>query len=313
MQYSTRDGAGDAAMTEFGRKAQEFLDYLGKQRGYSPLTVGAYRTDLDQFGTFVAAKNLGLALEKIMTKRVLRTYIFQLSEQGLKPRSLARKVATFKSFSRYCVRTGALQINPTRTLAVPKLDKPLPAFLTKTQAAGLERVAQAGAADTRDRGIIELFYGSGIRLSELHGLNADAIDRRQLTMRVLGKGRKERVVPVTPQALACIDSYHRQRKGSSAQGEAMFTSETGERLSRRQIQRIVHREMSHVCDLRKKSPHVLRHSFATHIMDGGADIRAVKELLGHASLSTTQIYTHVSKEKLLAVYRQAHPRSGKAE
>lgn len=285
-----------------------FLAYAGKQRGYSSHTVKAYGSDLAQFRIWATTRRPGVSFDLLMTRQNLRAFIYAQSSRSLKPRTLARKIATFKSFCRYCMRRKVLADNPAKTLVSPRLDKPLPSFLTRAQADALEGVPdKTCGTHLRDRAIIELFYGSGIRLAELHGLDGNALDRRGLTVRVLGKGRKERIVPLTPQAVACIDDYLRHRR---VQSGVLFTTSEGERLSRRQIQRIVNRELSRVSTQKKKSPHVLRHSFATHVMDGGADIRAVKELLGHASLATTQIYTHVSKERLLAAYRQAHPRSG---
>lgn len=296
--------------------AQQFLDYLARERAYSEHTVAAYRRDLTQFAAYVQ-EHLGTSdLEACLAKTPLRGYLYALGRQGMKPRTLARKVATFKSFAKYCVRRGFVTTNPARLLVTPRLDKPLPSFLTERQTADLDdrtNNTDSSVNSLRDRAIVELFYGTGMRLAELHSLDADIIDRRNLTVRVIGKGRKERVVPVTPQAVEAIRDYHKARRGTPAAGTALFTNDKGERLSRRTIQRVVKKALELVTQQKKKSPHVLRHTFATHMLDGGADIRAIKELLGHASLSTTQVYTHVSKEHLLSVYRQAHPRSGKSE
>jgi integrase/recombinase XerC len=292
--------------------AARFIDYIRKEKGYSEHTAGAYRSDLEQFSAFIKQQHDGLSLDKTMSKAVLREYIFHLRSQGLKPRSMARKSATLKSFAKYCIRAKLISVNNAKMLATPKLDQPLPSFLTEDQAGRLEHPASDVVEDLRNQAIVELLYGSGIRLSELHALNAGTIDTRQMTLRVLGKGRKERIVPVTPQAIEAIRAYHARRRSAGIDGEALFTNGKGERLSRRQIERVVERLLSEVSQLKKRSPHVLRHSFATHLLDGGADIRAVKELLGHASLSTTQVYTHLSKEHLLKVYRQAHPRAGGA-
>jgi len=284
----------------------EFLDYIEKEKGYSAHTAGSYRTDLLQFSAF-AEQHLGSSPPlSALSRGVLRSFISAQAQLRLRPRSLARKVAALKSFWKYCVRRKLVPVNPAKTLASPKLDRLLPSFLTRSQADRLEQPPGSGFDVPRDEAIVELFYGSGLRLSELYGLDTDALDRKQMTVRVLGKGRKERIVPVTPQALAAVDRYV---GGRAHDTPALFTNEKGVRLSRRQIERIVAACLAQVSQLKKKSPHVLRHSFATHLMDGGADIRAVKELLGHASLSTTQVYTHVSKERLRSVYRQAHPRA----
>jgi integrase/recombinase XerC len=296
--------------TTLSNAASQFLDYLRKERAYSAHTVAAYRRDLEQYRAY-ALDNLGTEeLSAVMTKGPLRTFLYSLAQSGLAVRSVARKVATLKSFAKYCVRRELLHTNAARLLVTPKLDKPLPAVLTETQAADMEHSSKNGKIEgLRNRAIVELFYGSGIRLSELHALNRDYIDARQMCVRVLGKGRKERVVPVTRHAVDAIRNYHASRRTTTANGEALFTNRRGQRLSMRQIQRIVDGTLRTVTAQRKRSPHVLRHTFATHMLDHGADIRAIKELLGHASLGTTQVYTHVSKESLLRAYRQAHPRA----
>ena len=301
-------------MNSLRQTIASFLEYLLKERGYSQHTVEAYAGDLSQFAGYVEKNNSASSFEEVMTKGVMRAFTYSLGERNLRPRSVGRKVAALKSFSKFCVKKKLITANPAKLLASPKLDKPLPAFLTERQASELEdtdkQATPASPLETiRNRGIVELFYGSGMRLSELHGLNAGAIDYRVASLRVLGKGRKERIVPVTDQALILLRQYLERRQGPKAFDAPLFTNSRGERLSKRQIERIVVRELSRVSRQKKRSPHVLRHSFATHLLDRGADIRAVKELLGHASLSTTQIYTHMSKEHLLKVYRLAHPRA----
>lgn len=288
----------------------KFLNYLLKQRGYSEHTVSAYRRDLDQFLSYINDEIGTDELLQVMTKHVFRGFIYSFTESGYKSRSVARKVATLKSFSRYCVKNGYIKTNPAKTLSTPKLDKPLPSFLTQKQTASLETKAPLSGTALRDRALVELFYGTGMRLAELHSLNTDTIDNKNLTVRVIGKGNKERVLPVTDIAIDLINQTLSERGISKSDQAPLFVNKKGDRLSRRQIERIVQRELSTVSDQKKRSPHVLRHTYATHLLDSGADIRAVKELLGHSSLATTQIYTHVSKEHLLKAYSQAHPRSG---
>lgn len=288
----------------------KFLNYLLKQRGYSEHTVAAYRRDLDQFQSYLKDEIQESDLQTVMTKFVFRGFIYSFTESGYKARSVARKVATLKSFSRYCVKNNLIKTNPAKTLSTPKLDKPLPSFLTQNQTENLNTKAILTGTALRDRALVELFYGTGMRLAELHSLNTNTIDQRNLTVRVIGKGNKERVIPVTETAVNLINKYLSERGINKSDEAPLFVNKKNERLSRRQIERVVQRELSTVSDQKKRSPHVLRHTYATHLLDGGADIRAVKELLGHSSLATTQIYTHVSKEHLLKAYSQAHPRSG---
>lgn len=286
-----------------------FLDYLLKQRGYSKHTVAAYRGDLAQFLDYVKTEIGSTAVKKVMTKSVLRLFIYSFREHGFKSRTIARKVATLKSFSRYCVRHKIVTVNPAKMLSTPKLDKPLPTFLTRKQAEMLPAINPDDVNALRNRAIVELLYGTGMRLAELHALNVGTIDRKNRLVRVMGKGRKERVVPVTPDAIELIDRYVARRAVATGYNDPLFVNKKGGRLSRRQIERLVSSELATVSRQKKRSPHVLRHSFATHLLDAGADIRAVKDLLGHSSLSTTQVYTHVSKEHLKKVYKQAHPRA----
>lgn len=287
-----------------------FLEYLEKQRGYSKHTIESYKRDLSQFTAYVKKEIGKSSVSEVLTKSVFRGFIYSFSEKGVRPRTIARKVATLKSISRYCVKNNIISVNPAKMLSTPKLDKPLPSFLTQKQTEMMITEVPKDEAALRDRAIVELLYGTGMRLAELYALNIDTIDRKNRLVRVLGKGRKERIVPVTPDAIQLIERYLSIRAKAKAHDDPLFVNKKGGRLSQRQIERIVNRELAAVSQQKKKSPHVLRHSFATHMLDGGADIRAVKELLGHSSLSTTQVYTHVSKEHLHKVYRQAHPRAG---
>lgn len=289
-----------------------FITYLRKERGYSEHTLCAYSHDLDQFASYCSSAKCNDELNNCMNKANMRAFLFQLSHDNMKPRSIARKLAALKSFSRYCLRQGFLQANPAKILATPKADKTLPVFLTKKQTDELltkHKNSGSGNNGLRNRLIVEFFYGSGIRLSELHALDISSVDMKNETIRVLGKGRKERIVPLTHFAVMMMRDYLQESGRSGLIDGPIFIAEKGTRLSQRWIQNIVARELSAVSQQKKRSPHVLRHSFATHLMDGGADIRVVKELLGHSSLNTTQIYTHVSREHLVRAYMQAHPRA----
>jgi tyrosine recombinase XerC len=294
---------------ELCRLLTGFLDYTRKERGYSEHTVEAYRGDLSQFVEFLLHRKLPLTVSGALTKSSLRLFVYDVGRLGLKARSVARKVASLKSLCRYCVKQGLITVNPAKALATPKMDKPLPVFLTATQAEALGSEEASGGESARDRAIVELFYGSGIRLSELCGLVFGDIDRRNMTVRVMGKGRKERIVPLTGVSMEMLDEYARGRGGEKGPRDPVFVNARGGRLSARQVQRVVSASLSNVSQQKKRSPHVLRHTFATHLLDAGADIRAVKELLGHSSLSTTQVYTHISREHLIQVYNQAHPRA----
>jgi integrase/recombinase XerC len=292
--------------------ADDFFAYIEKEKGFSVHTLSAYRSDLEEFIRFLKAGNTArrLSLEEFFAKTALRSFAVSLSSRGLRPRSLARKIAALKSFSRFCVRRHFLKNNPAKFLTAPKLDRQLPVFLTRKQAEQLAPPPPGAPVEAlRNHAIIEFLYGSGIRLSELQMLTLGSVNVKNSTVRVMGKGRKERVVPLTATAVEAMERYLLARASARTPDSPLFTAGEDRTLSRRQIQRVVARELSRVSQQKKRSPHVLRHSFATHLMDAGADIRAVKELLGHSSLATTQIYTHVSREHLLKAYRQAHPRA----
>jgi integrase/recombinase XerC len=223
-------------MSQFSATLDSFLDYLIKEKGYSGHTLDAYRRDLGRFGAFVETNARADSLEKIMEKRALRAFTSSLAGQGLKPRSIARKVAALKSFSKYCVKRGLLPNNAARSMAAPRLDRPLPAFLTERQARALSPSVPAGAKprtllEARNKAIVELLYGSGIRLAELHALNAGAIQWKATTVRVMGKGKKERIVPLTGQAVSLIREYASLRGDASSQGQPLFVNKRGARLS----------------------------------------------------------------------------------
>jgi tyrosine recombinase XerC len=291
------------------RIIEEFLQYLKKEKNFSDHTVIAYKRDLNQFVNFLEERKIPLSLEDALKKGSLRAFTFKLSNDGLKARSVARKIAALKSLSKYCLKKKLIHINPTKVIATPKLDKPLPVFLTQNQIRELRVPENGDEMEYRNHAILEFFYGSGIRLSELQSLNIGSVNKSQETIRVLGKGRKERIVPLTTVAIEVMNRYLQLRKKALSPDSPLFINKQGERLSVRRLERIVQQKLSLVSSQKKKSPHVLRHSFATHLIDEGADIRAVKELLGHASLSTTQVYTHISKEHLRKIYKQAHPRA----
>jgi len=306
----TNQPKGTSGRGSLTAAVQDFLAYLEKEKQFSVHTLAAYRSDLEEFIRFLTAREAPFSLEKSFVKAELRSFVFSLSSKGLRPRSLARKIAALKSFSRFCLRRHLLKNNPAKLLITPRLDRLLPVFLTRKQAEQLAPPPPGAPEEMlRNHAIIEFFYGSGIRLSELQALTIGSVNVKNATVRVMGKGRKERVVPLTATALEAMGRYLAPRASDKLFDSPLFAVAAGNGLSRRQIQRIVASELSRVSQQKKRSPHVLRHSFATHLMDAGADIRAVKELLGHSSLATTQIYTHVSREHLLKTYKRAHPRA----
>jgi integrase/recombinase XerC len=299
----------------------EFLRGLEHGRQLSPHTVTAYRRDLDDLVAFLHRHFKHELWEWTEVDRsALRGYLAELSRRGLARRSIARKLSATRSFFRYMHREQLVDANPARTVRSPKLEKTLPAWLTRLEVERLFDVAQHGSAEntfrgTRDHAIVELFYATGMRLSELHGLDMSQLDLVGDQARVMGKGRKERIVPLGRPAVAALRRYEIRRNevagraGARADRNAVFLSQRGSRLSARQIQNIVRGFLDKVADDAGVSTHSLRHSFATHLLDAGADLMAVKELLGHVSLSTTRIYTHIAKERLKQVYDQAHPRA----
>ncbi len=287
---------------------ESFITYLEQIKQYSIHTVTNYRRDLLQF-VKLSSEDWGDSVTDLMNKEPIRTFLYTLHDEGRSSRTIARKRASLLSFSKYLIEKNMLSTNPLTAIGSPKLDKPVPSVYSETQTKKLTEVIPTTEKEIRDRTIVEILYGTGIRLSELHDLSLCDIDEGHQTIKVLGKGNKERIVPITAYALKLIDTYVKIR-GFADKSSPLLLNNKGARLSRRQIQRIVEREMGTVSDAKKRSPHTLRHSYATHLLDNGADIRVVKELLGHESLASTQIYTHITKERLREAFQQAHPRSG---
>jgi integrase/recombinase XerC len=299
------------------------VDYLrGIEHGrqLSPHTVTAYRRDLYELANFLDRHFSGADWSWDGVDRLaLRSYLAELSRRGLSRRTIARKFSAIRSFFRHLHREEVLEANPARAVRSPRLEKTLPSWLTRAEVERLFDVAQRGSAEntfrgTRDHAIVELFYATGMRLSELQGLDMAALDLVGEQARVLGKGRKERIVPIGQPAVAALRRYELRRRDvvarhPDADRNAVFLSARGRRLSTRQVQNIVRGFLQRIADDAGLSTHSIRHSFATHLLDAGADLIAVKELLGHVSLSTTRIYTHIAKERLKKVYDQAHPRA----
>jgi integrase/recombinase XerC len=301
-------------------EVEEFLAFLGTERNDSPHTVRAYGRDLRRFQAFADA-NLGSWSWDGVDRLALRGFLGELMRAGQSKRSAARAMSALRTFYRFLGLRHGLAVNPARGMRVPKGDRRLPAVMDRRQATRLfelavEAAERGGFQEARDLAILELFYGTGMRLAELAGLNVGDVDAVADQAKVRGKGRKERILPVGRPALKALRRWEREREEllarlPPARGDrrALFLARTGRRLSPRAVQLAVRRYLRLVAERPGLKVHSLRHSFATHLLDAGADLRAVQELLGHRSLSTTQMYTHVSVERLKKVYQQAHPRA----
>jgi integrase/recombinase XerC len=300
---------------------EEFLIHLEKERDLSPNTLVAYRRDLEDLVEFLG-KYYGVDewTWQGLDRLAIRGFLAHMTRKKLNKRSIARSLSAVRSFYKYLHRNEQVEANPARGVGTPKQDKYLPGYLDRAQIDLLFQSAATKAqggkfSDVRNAAILELFYSTGMRLSELRGINRMDIDLLSQQVKVRGKGRKERIVPVGDHAQLALRNYESKRDellrgiGSAGDRTAFFLSNRGKRISVRAIQNAVTGFLSKIDENSGLSTHSLRHTFATHLLDAGADLRAVQELLGHASISTTQIYTHTSVERLKAVYQKAHPRA----
>ncbi len=284
----------------------DFLRYLKTEKNVSPHTERSYLSDLEQLFDFLGETDLAIA-----DHQTLRQYVGHLIKLKVRKTSIARKLSAVRSFFKYLNRQGVLTNNPARLIATPRQEKRLPAVLTVDDALRLmEAPGKGDDTELRDRAVLETLYSTGIRASELIGMNREDISRHDRLIRIRGKGRKERIVPVGNKALNAIDAYLRQRTTGGEQA-AIFIGPSGKRLTARTVQRILENYRKKLGLMSKASPHTLRHSFATHLLESGADLRSLQELLGHASLSTTQRYTHLNIDMLMETYDKAHPRARK--
>jgi integrase/recombinase XerC len=302
---------------------QQFMRYLALEKNASPHTCRCYRKDLEGFENFLKSSGMGLnprgdvEIEKA-DRMAIRKYMSFLHRKNKKS-SIARKISTLRSFFKYLIREQIIPSNPAKSISSPKVEKTLPTTLTVDEAFRLmespksipEKSSEVSKQNCgRDRAILELLYSSGLRVSELVGLNLNQLDSDLGIVRVMGKGRKERIVPVGVKAIDALKAYLEARGGLTGD-DPIFINPSGGRLTARTVGRLIKKYTRHSGIFRKVSPHSLRHTFATHLLDAGADIREIQEMLGHSSLSTTQRYTHVSMGKLMEVYDKAHPRSFK--
>lgn len=332
VRMSAASGAGRRGMTGHLR---EFLKYLSLNRNASPHTLRAYESDLQQFLAFLAAergKRVSSLGPAALDVDAVRGYLAMLYREGRSRSSAARKLAALRAFGRYLRREDVTDAEPAALVATPKAVQTIPAHLSESEMTRLLEMPDLGAPlGRRDRAMLELFYASGLRLSELVGLDLEDVNLSSRLVRVLGKGSKERIVPFNTSAADAIRRYLRDREGLVARTTSqrpktapaprrggrrtrderpLFVNYRGQRLTGRSVHRLVHRYVS-ACSTRFGiSPHALRHSFATHLLARGADLRAIQELLGHVRLGTTQRYTHVNVAQLTEIYRKAHPRAG---
>lgn len=285
----------------------EFLAYLEHQKRYSKHTVAAYQRDLEQFSVWFGET---MPLEKVSHVDV-RAWLLLLLKDGASQATVHRKISSLKSFYRYLMQQGKVLSNPAVNLTLPKKEKRLPSVLKEKESQALfkEIVYAEGFEGVRDEMILSLFYGTGMRVSELASLRVVSVDFNRKVIKVLGKRDKERFIPLLASLSLSLGSYIAIRNRDVGENEYLFVSKSNQPLNRNQLYYIVKKYLSQVSSALKCSPHVLRHTFATQMLNNGADINALKELLGHSSLAATQVYTHSSREKLKKDYKQAHPRA----
>ncbi len=292
-----------------------YLSYLEQERNYSQHTIVSYANDLGQYAAFLTTEFPDVLQDHDQVNQgVLRAFLGMLLDAGVSKKSVVRKLSALRSFYKFLVRKNVVRHNPALNIVTPKVEKKLPQFVDKDSMLRILALPDTGSFDgARDSLMLELLYGSGIRRAELIGLDVGDVDERSATVKVTGKGNKQRIIPCTASARKALKHYLTLRQPImnelKSNDNALLVTDRGMRLTPSRVNTLVGKYLSAATELTKKSPHVLRHSFATHLLDNGADILAVKELLGHESLSTTQVYTHVTVERLKKIYRQSHPKA----
>ena len=285
---------------------KEFINYIQSEKRYSVYTITSYKVDLNQFFNYLI-KEYNIDIPQNVTFKIVRNWISYLLESGLKARSVNRKISSLKSYFKFLVISNYSDSNPTLKITSPKTSKRLPVFIEKEKINSLldAKFFDDNFIGYRDKLIIELFYFTGIRLSELLNISIKDVDFNNSQIKVLGKRNKERLIPLTYTLISELKNYINKHNLN----RYLFVDENNKKLYSKKVYRIVNKYISKVSSVKKKSPHILRHSFATHMLNNGADINAIKEILGHANLSATQIYTHNSIKKLKNVHKQAHPKA----
>lgn len=297
---------------------EQFIDYLSFEKRYSSHTILAYNADLGEFGNYLKFQYVIDDIAQAGQEQI-RSWLMALYEQKISARSINRKISCLKSFYRYCLRQGSIKVNPMIKVVSPKTQKQLPVFLTKDNLDDLFNTIDFGTGYEayRNKLILTLLYTTGIRRAELTQLSISDIDFSNLTIKVFGKRSKERIIPIGPALINILNEYliirstysAEQKIPANAQTQPLFLTSKGLPFYPKLTYNIVHKYLSLVASNHKLSPHVLRHTFATHLLDDGADLNAIKEILGHSSLAATQVYTHNTIEKLKSIYKQAHPRA----
>ncbi len=287
-----------------------FLEYIKYEKRFSVHTSVAYEGDLKQFFTYLDITYQITDISEV-NHALIRSWLVELMEQKISGRSIARKITTLKSYYKYLLRMGHVVLNPMLKVQAPKLAKTLPVYVEKDNMNSLFETTDFGHGfgALRDRLIMELFYSTGMRLSELVNLTTNDIDTGNCTIKVLGKRSKERIIPYTLQLKKQLEEYIGVREKIETETNRLFIAETGKAVYQKLIYRIVQKYIGRVTTLTKKSPHVLRHTFATHMLNNGAEINSIKEILGHSNLSATQIYTHNTIDRLKNIHKQAHPKA----
>jgi integrase/recombinase XerC len=292
--------------------SESFFRFLEYEKRFSPHTIVAYRNDLTQFSDYLQSQ-YQLSSASDASHVFIRSWIVSLMEAKISARSVNRKISSLKTYYKFLVREEEIENNPMFKIQSPKVPKKLPVFVEEKNMEKLldKKTFEHTFDGLREYVILELLYATGIRVSELINLKEKDIDISSQTIKVLGKRNKERIVPLNEGVLEVMECYHMEKKKleTARDSEYFLIKENGDKLYSKFVYRVVRKNLSNITTLNKKSPHVLRHTFATHLLNNGADLNAIKELLGHSNLAATQVYTHNSVEKLKNIYKQAHPKS----